>query len=155
MAQKKGCYFYHLWEKWDYAVIFILNSHLGLSKSLRLNDNRPLNFEAATSKFGNHSWKFGCSPRKGKVDPVWHNGSKFSKTLFWLWMDFSCWNVFYWSKNNIVQYVNYFTLQTKSIKNSLHPVTTKFYQWQWMFCQISVIPCFALGSFCSQGGKHM
>jgi hypothetical protein len=27
-----------------------------------------LNFEAATSKFCNHFWKFGPSPRKGKVD---------------------------------------------------------------------------------------
>ena len=33
---------------------FFLNFHLGLSRSLRLNDNRPLNSEAATSKFGNH-----------------------------------------------------------------------------------------------------
>ena len=47
---------------------------------------------------------------------------KFIKTVFWLWIDFSCWDVFYWSKNNIVQYVNYFTLQTKNIK------ITKFYQ---------------------------
>ena len=32
-----------------------LNSHLDLSRPLRSNDNRPLNFEAATSKFGDHS----------------------------------------------------------------------------------------------------
>ena len=32
-----------------------LNSHLGLSRSLRSNDNRPLNFEAANSKFGDNS----------------------------------------------------------------------------------------------------
>ena len=35
-----------------------------------------LNFEAATSKFCNHSWKFGSSPQKGKVDLCMTNGSK-------------------------------------------------------------------------------
>ena len=35
-----------------------------------------LNFEAATSKFCNCSWKFGSSPRKGKVDLCMTNGSK-------------------------------------------------------------------------------
>jgi hypothetical protein len=35
-----------------------------------------LNFEAATSKFCNYSWKFGSSPRKGKVDLCMINGSK-------------------------------------------------------------------------------
>ena len=44
---------------------FFLNYQLGLSRS---NDNRPLNFEAGTSKYGNHSCNFGSSPRKGKVD---------------------------------------------------------------------------------------
>ena len=32
-----------------------LNAHLGLLRSLRSNDNWSLNFEAATSKFGNRS----------------------------------------------------------------------------------------------------
>ena len=54
-------------------MTFFLNSHLGLSRS---NDNQPLNFEAATSRFGNHSLKFGSSPRKGKVDLCMTNGSK-------------------------------------------------------------------------------
>ena len=57
-------------------MTFFLNSHLGLSRSLRLNENRPLNFEAATSKFGNHSSKFGFSPQNGKVDLCMTNGSK-------------------------------------------------------------------------------
>ena len=35
-----------------------------------------LNFEAATSKFCNHSWKFCFSPWKGKVDLCMTNGSK-------------------------------------------------------------------------------
>ena len=56
--------------------IFFLNSHLGLSRSLRSNDIWPLNFEAATSKFGNHSWTFGSSPQRGKVDLCMTNGSK-------------------------------------------------------------------------------
>ena len=50
-------------------------------------------------------------------------------------MDFSCWNVFYWSRNNIVQYVNHFTLQIKNIKISLHLVATKFYQWNECFAR--------------------
>jgi hypothetical protein len=57
-------------------MTFFLNSHLGLSRSLRSNDIWPLNFEAVTSKFGNHSWKFGSSPWKGKVDLCMTNGSK-------------------------------------------------------------------------------
>ena len=55
IVQKEGHYFYHLWEKRDYAMTFFLNSQLGLSRLLRWNENQPLNFEAATSKFGNHS----------------------------------------------------------------------------------------------------
>ena len=35
-----------------------------------------LNFEAATSKFCNCSWKLGSSPRKGKVNLCMTNGSK-------------------------------------------------------------------------------
>ena len=63
-----------------------------------------------------------------------------------------CWNVFYWSKNNIIQYLNHFNLQTK--KNRQKQFTSCAYQFlsmEWIFCQIIVIPCFALGSFCSQG----
>ena len=60
-----------------------------------------------------------------------HNGN----ILFLLWTDFTCWNVFYWSRNNIIQYVNYFTLQTKYIKNSLHLVATKFCQWNECFAR--------------------
>ena len=57
-------------------MTFFLNSHLGLSRLLRSNENRPLNFEAATSKFGNHFWNFGSSPQNGKVDLCMKNGSK-------------------------------------------------------------------------------
>ena len=57
--------------------------------------------------------------------------------LFWLWTDFTCWNVvFYWSRNDIIQYVNYYTLQTKNIKNRLHLVPTKFYQWNECFAKL-------------------
>ena len=55
---------------------FFLNSHLGLSRSLRSNENRGWFFEAATSNFCNHSWIFGSSPRNGKVDFCNTNGSK-------------------------------------------------------------------------------
>ena len=57
-------------------MTFCLNSHLGLFRLLRANDNQMLNFEAATSKFYNCSWKFGSSPRKGKVDLCMTNSSK-------------------------------------------------------------------------------
>ena len=63
---------------------------LGLSRSLRSNDNQPLNFEAVTSKFGNHSWKFGSSPRKGKVDLCMTNGSKVLIYLTLLHFIFYC-----------------------------------------------------------------
>ena len=63
---KKGMLFLaSMGETGLYHDIFFLNSQLGLSRS---NDNQPLNFEAGTSKYGNHSCKFGSSPRKGKVD---------------------------------------------------------------------------------------
>ena len=57
-------------------MTFFLNSHLGLSRSLRSNENRGWIFEAATSNFCNHSWNFGSSPRNGKVDLCTTNGSK-------------------------------------------------------------------------------
>ena len=56
-------------------MTFFLNSHLGLSRSLRSNENRGWIFEAATSNFCIHSWKFGSSPRNGKVDLCTTNGS--------------------------------------------------------------------------------
>ena len=54
---------------------------------------------------------------------------------FYYEQTFTCWNVFYWSRNNIIQYVNHFTLQTKYIKNSLHLVPTKFYKWNECFAR--------------------
>ena len=49
-----------------------------------------LNFEAATSKFCNCSWKFGSSPRKGKVDLCMTNGSKVLIYLTLLYFIFYC-----------------------------------------------------------------
>ena len=57
-------------------MTFFLNSQLGLSRSLRSNENRGRIFEAATLKFCNHSWKFGSSPWNGKVDLCMTSGSK-------------------------------------------------------------------------------
>ena len=57
----------------------IRNSHemkFNSIRSIRSNDLRWLNFEAAISKVCNCSWKFGSSPRKGKVDLCMTNGSK-------------------------------------------------------------------------------
>ena len=71
-------------------MTFFLNSHLGLSRSLRSNENRPLNFEAATSKFGNHSWNFGFSPQNGKVDLCMTNSSKVLIYLTFLYFIFYC-----------------------------------------------------------------
>ena len=56
-------------------MTFFLNCHLGLSRSLRSNENRGWIFEAATSNFCNHSWNFGSSSRNGKVDLCTTNGS--------------------------------------------------------------------------------
>ena len=56
-------------------MTFFLNSHLGLSRSLRSNENRGWIFEAATSNFCNHSWNIGSSPLNGKVDLCTTNGS--------------------------------------------------------------------------------
>ena len=63
---------------------------MGLSRSLRSNENRPLNFEAATSKFGNQSWNFGFSPQNGKVDLCTTNGSKVLIYLTFLYFIFYC-----------------------------------------------------------------
>ena len=49
-----------------------------------------LNFEAATSKFCNYSWKFGSSPQKGKVDLCMTNGSKVLIYLTFLYFIFYC-----------------------------------------------------------------
>ena len=49
-----------------------------------------LNFEAATSKFGNCSSKFGFSPQKGKVDLCMTNGSKVLIYLTFLYFIFYC-----------------------------------------------------------------
>ena len=71
-------------------MTFFLNSHLGLSRSLRSNENWPLNFEAATSKFGNHSWNFGSSPQNNKVDLCMTNGFKVLIYLTFLYFIFYC-----------------------------------------------------------------
>jgi hypothetical protein len=49
-----------------------------------------LNFEAATSKFCNHFWKFGSSPQKGKVDLCMTNGSEVLIYLTLLYFIFYC-----------------------------------------------------------------
>ena len=69
---------------------FFLNSHLGLSRSLRLYENRGWIFEAVTSNFCNHSWNFGSSPRNGKVDLSTTNGSKVMIYLTFLYFIFYC-----------------------------------------------------------------
>ena len=71
-------------------MTFFLNSHLGLSRSLRSNDIWPLNFEAATSKFGNHSLTFVSSLQRGKVDLCMTNGSKVLIYLTLLYFIFYC-----------------------------------------------------------------
>ena len=57
-------------------MTFFLNSHLGLSRSLRSNENRGWILRLWPLKFCNHSWQFGSSPQKGKVDLCMTNGSK-------------------------------------------------------------------------------
>ena len=71
-------------------MTFFLNSHLGLSRLLRSNENRGWIFEAATSNFCNHSWNFGSSPRNGKVDLCTTNGSIVLIYLTFLYFIFYC-----------------------------------------------------------------
>ena len=71
-------------------MIFFLNSHLGLLRSLRSNENRRCIFEAVTSNFCNHSWNFFSSPQNGKVDLCTTNGSKVLIYLTFLYFIFYC-----------------------------------------------------------------
>ena len=76
--------------KKDYPMTFFFNSQLGLSRSLRSNENRGQIFEAATSKFCIHSWHFFSSPQNGKVDLCMTNGSKVLIYLTLLYFIFYC-----------------------------------------------------------------
>ena len=65
IVQKNWSYFYHVWDKRDYPMtFFFLNSHLGLSRSMRSNDDRFWILRLG-SKFNNdpHS----TSTRKAQV----------------------------------------------------------------------------------------
>ena len=44
-------------------------------EAIEVKGQSRLNFKAATSKFCNHFWKFGCQPRKSKADLGMTNGS--------------------------------------------------------------------------------
>ena len=95
-------------------MTFLLNSHLGLSRSLRSNENRGWIFEAATSKFCNHSWKFGFSPRKGKVDLCMTNGSKvlihltlLNFLLHYLQEHSKIWNIAKSNKSEVWNHLSY------------------------------------------------
>ena len=90
MAQKTDAIFSIYGKNGIIPWHFFLNSQLGLSRSLRSNDLRWLNFEAATSKFGNHSWTFGFSSQRGKVDLCMTNGSKVLIYLTLLYFIFYC-----------------------------------------------------------------
>ena len=81
---------------------FFFNSQLGLSRSLMSNDLRWWNFESATSKFYNHSWNFGSSTQKGKVDLCMKNGSKVLIYLTLLSFIFYC-NLVNNAKGNIAK----------------------------------------------------
>ena len=67
-ARKKPMLFLASMGETGLSHDIFFNSHLGLSRSLRLNENRGWIFEAATSNFCNNSWNFASSPRNGKVD---------------------------------------------------------------------------------------
>ena len=111
-------------------MTFFLNSHLGLSRSLRSNDNWSLNFEAVTSKFGKHSWKLGSSSWKGKVDLCMTNGSKGLIYLTLLYFIFYCTlvsnakgNVAKSNKSELLNRLSYrglpyhFEVRRKSVRN--------------------------------------
>ena len=71
-------------------MTFFLNSHLGLSRSLRSNENRGWILRLRPLKFCNHSWQFGSSPQKGKVYLCMTNGSKVLIHLTFLNFIFYC-----------------------------------------------------------------
>ena len=60
---------------------FFFKFSVGPFEVVEVEWKKMLNFEAATSKFCNCSWKFGSSPQKGKVDLCMTNGFK---VLIWL-----------------------------------------------------------------------
>ena len=111
-------------------MTFFFNSQLGLSRSLRSNDLRWLNFEAATSKFGNHSWTFGSSSQRGKVDLCMTNGSKvliyltlLNFLLHYLQVYSKIWNIEKSNKSELWNRLSYrglpyhFEVRRKSVRN--------------------------------------
>ena len=111
-------------------MTFFLNSHLGLSRSLRSNADRCWKFEAATSKFCNCSWKFGSSPQKGKVDVCMTNGSKvlIYLTLLYFLLHYlqeysKIWNIAKSNKSELRNHLSYrgllylFEVRSQSFRN--------------------------------------
>ena len=105
-------------------MTFFLNSHFGLSRS---NDNRPLNFEAATSKFGNHSWTFVSSPQRGKVDLCMTNGSKvlIYLTLLYFLLQYiqeysKIWNIAKSNKSKLCNCLSYRALPFQGDEPNFH-----------------------------------
>ena len=73
-------------------AIFSIYGTMGLSHDIFFKFSlRP--FEVLGSKFGNHSWKFGSSSRKGMVDFFMTNGSKVLIYLTLLYFIFYCTHV--------------------------------------------------------------
>ena len=75
-AQKKRCYFSIYGKNGIIPWHFFFKFSLRPFEVVEFEWWSMLNFEAVTSKFGIHSWNFGSSPRKGKVDLCMTNGSK-------------------------------------------------------------------------------
>ena len=65
--------------EWFEAILKIFA--LAVFEVIEVKGRSRLNFEAATSKFCNHLWKFGYQPRKSKADLCM---TKSSKVLIYL-----------------------------------------------------------------------
>ena len=89
---------------------------LSPSEVVEVEWSSMLNFEAATLKLCNSSWKFGSSPWKGKVDLCMTNGSKFMIYLTLLYFKFYCTLLVSIAKGNIAEV--YLTFSRRGAKLS-------------------------------------
>ena len=130
-------------------MTFFSDSQLGLLRSLRSNDLRWWNFEAATSKFCNHSWNFGSSTQKGKVDLCMTNGSKvmvyltlLNLLLHYLQEYSKIWNIAKSNKSELWNCLSYrglpylFEVRSKTFRNDCK---NQVY-WTWFF-KLGILKC--------------
>ena len=67
---------FNIWKIWNDLRLFSKYLRVPILRPLRSKGDRGWIFEAATSKFCNHFWKFGCQPQKSKADLCLTNNVK-------------------------------------------------------------------------------